>query len=223
MFKRTLQSGVLIAIDGIDGAGKTTQTTILKDYYTEIGFNVSTFKEPTNGFYGRRTKELAANGRHVITPEEELELFINDRIEDCKFNIIPALEAKNIVVVDRYYFSTIAYQGALGLDIDKIIELNENIAVIPNLVFILNIPVKEAMRRIVKIRNDKVNYFEKAPYLSKVDAIFKRMRAPHLHHIDGMKSIDDVFLSIKEIIDRYIDQLSINGKIECGKIEILQN
>lgn len=221
MEENILQRGVLITIDGIDGAGKTTQTIKLKNHYKKVGFKVSTFKEPTNGFYGKKIRDLAVNGRRAVTSEEELDLFIKDRIEDCKLNIKPALKAKNIVIVDRYYFSSIAYQGAIGLEIKKIIEVNGRIAIIPNLAFILNISVEEALNRIVEFRNDKINHFERASYLKKVNSIFKRMEAPYLYHIDGADSIKGVFLSIRNIIDCYIkNQLILRKRIEHNKIEV---
>ena len=83
-----------------------------------------------------------------LTPEEELALFLKDRRENVARNIRPALRAGRIVVLDRYYFSTIAYQGAKGLDPERIRRLNERFAPKPDLVFILDLGAGDGLARI---------------------------------------------------------------------------
>ena len=138
MKKYLLKKGILIAVEGIDGAGKTTQVRRLKDHFSRIGLSVVTYKEPTDGNYGQLIRKLAKDGRDNVTPEDEMELFLKDRKEDCNINIKPSLEKNKLVLMDRYYFSSIAYQGSRGLDVNHIWNKNEKIAIIPDLVIILD-------------------------------------------------------------------------------------
>lgn len=209
MNRYQLKKGILIAIEGIDGVGKTTQISRLKEHYERNGYSVVTLKEPTNGEYGQKIRNLAKYGRESVTAEEEMRLFINDRIEDCKKNIIPALNAKKIVFIDRYYFSSIAYQGALGLDVKYIARENEAVAVIPDLVVIVDAAVKIGLSRISNQRNETPNHFEQEEYLEKVRAIFRQMSAPYIQLIDGSRQEDEVFTHLKNIIDDIISNQAV--------------
>jgi dTMP kinase len=200
MIKHKLQKGILIAIEGIDGAGKTTQTARLRDHYNRLGFNVCSLKEPTNSPFGQKIRELAINGRQSVTGLEELELFINDRILDCSNNIGPALNNNQLVLIDRYYFSNIAYQGALGLDKNYILKRNEEIAIPPDMVIILDLSVKIGLSRIENYRKENHNHFEKEDYLEKVRKIFLEMNASYIQLIDASRDEYTVFNNIKNIV-----------------------
>jgi dTMP kinase len=104
--RATLKHGVLIAIEGIDGAGKTTQSKLLVKKLVKEGYPAVCFHEPTEGKWGLKIKDLAKNGRHKTSPEEEMNFFYQDRIEDVKKNIRPALKDKKTIIMDRYYFLT---------------------------------------------------------------------------------------------------------------------
>src|SRR5512136_620436 len=106
--------GLLVVLEGIDGSGKTTQARSLLRRLRNRGYKASFFREPTRGRWGREIKRLAARA-DSLTPAEELELFVKDRRENVKKNLKPALAGGKVVVLDRYYFSTIAYQGAKGI------------------------------------------------------------------------------------------------------------
>ena len=166
---------LLIAFEGIDGAGKSTQAGLLHDYLLERGYNPLITKEPTDGPYGRRIKELALRGRDGIDAEEEYLLFLNDRKEHVEDVVIPAIMDNRAVILDRYYFSTIAYQGARGFDPEMIREQNESFAVKPDLVFILDIAPHKGLIRIKKGRE-------------KMDKHFSQL-------IDGKGGIESVFWS----------------------------
>jgi len=199
MKKYQLKKGILIAIEGIDGAGKTTQVTMLREYYQRFSIPVTTLKEPTSGEFGQKIKQLAMHGRHK-TAEEELELFINDRIEDCEKNIAPALKKNELVIMDRYYFSSVAYQGALGLDPEYILKRNEEVAIKPDIVIILDVAAKIGLSRIIYSRNDTQDHFENEEYLDKVREIFRRMSAPYVQLVDGHSDEDSVFRNTRNIV-----------------------
>src|SRR5512137_250225 len=123
--------GLLIVLEGIDGSGKTTQAQALLRRLRRRGRRAVFFREPTRGRWGREIKRLAARA-DSLTPEEELKLFVEDRRENVEKNLRPALAAGKVIVLDRYYFSTIAYQGAKGIDTRRIRRMNEAFAIPPD-------------------------------------------------------------------------------------------
>jgi dTMP kinase len=202
-----LAEGFLIAIDGIDGAGKTTQCKLLNDWLLSEGFSSIVIKEPSKD--GKYAREIRSRSEHRFfdhlkyTPEYELNLFIEDRKENVEKRIRPNLEDNNIVIMDRYYFSTIAYQSALGIDKNYIKKINEEFAPIPDVTIILDVTPQIGIKRI-NGRGDTCNSFEKKEYLEKVRKIFLDMKDyPNLHIIEGdhLKNSQDVFRTIKEIVE----------------------
>lgn len=194
--------GLLIVFEGIDGTGKTTQIKLLADELVQKGYQVITTREPTDGQYGRKIRQLFTNRREVSL-EEELELFMADRREHVEKVIAPALAAGKIVLTDRYYFSTAAYQGAAGKDPEKIIERNEEFAPVPDLLLLLVVPTSLSVHRIKTFRNETLNDFEKESALQKVAAIFESIERGFIKRIDGTGSFADVHKAIM----RHVEQL----------------
>ena len=126
-----LSRGVLIVFEGIDGTGKSTQLALLSSSLKKDGYDVITTREPTDGRYGRQIRALYSN-RVSVSREQELDLFLSDREEHVNEVIGPSLALKRIVLCDRYFLSTAAYQGAAGFDPLAIIERN-NFAPMPDL------------------------------------------------------------------------------------------
>jgi len=193
---KKLKRGVLFVFEGIDGSGKTTQAQILLNKLEEKGFAAVYFREPSLGRWGREIKKKAALADSV-TPEEELNLFQKDRRENVKKNLIPSLSAGKVVILDRYYFSTIAYQGAKGIDPEVIRKMNETFAVKPDLVFILDVKPKQGLARIAD-RGAKDALFEREDYLIHVRRLFLSIKGKNIIHIDASQSQE----AIAESIDR---------------------
>lgn len=231
MRKYSLSRGVFIAIEGIDGAGKTTQVHRIKEHFLRKGISVSTFKEPTDGYYGQLIREIARQGRHLYTPDEEMNLFLMDRKEDCEKNIIPALNRKELVILDRYFYSNIAYQGALGIDKDTILNENQKIAVIPDLVIILDCAVRVGLSRIKYSRNETPNHFEKEDYLQKVRKIFQSLSGPNIQILNSTADEDTVFNNVRNIVNDIVfpcmisndDQQDLFYSNRQNNIEFSQN
>jgi len=118
-----LPGGFLIAIEGIDGAGKTTLAAHLAAQLGHGGTRVHLTKEPTRGPWGTRLRESAATGR--LRPEEEAELLLRDRRDHVEQLIAPALARGECVILDRYFPSMVAYQGAAGLDPADLLHAND--------------------------------------------------------------------------------------------------
>ncbi len=175
--------GLLIVLEGIDGSGKTTQARTLLGRLRRRGLGAAFFREPTRGHWGREIKRQAARA-DSLTPEEQLDLFVKDRRENVEKNLKPALVEGKVVVLDRYYFSTIAYQGAKGLDTEMIRRVNEEFAVPPDLVIILDVDVRRGLSRIAG-RKTRDELFEREDYLVRVAEIFRGLAGPRVVHLDG--------------------------------------
>ena len=178
-----IRHGLLIVLEGIDGSGKTTQARSLLRRLRSRGWEAVFFREPSRGKWGREIKRKAAKAGS-LTPSEELDLFVKDRRENVEKNLKPALREGKVVVLDRYYFSTIAYQGAKGIDPRRIRRMNEAFAVKPDLVIILDIAAGEGLARLAG-RKTRDELFEREDYLARVAKIFKNFRGPGILHLDG--------------------------------------
>ena len=139
-----------------------------------------------------KIRQLLAKGRNGISANEELEWFMNDRREDVKQNIEPALKAGKVVLMDRYYFSTAAYQGALGFDPEKIRVDNERFAPIPDRVLIFHNSPEKSLERIESSREEK-SAFEKRDYLIEVQTIFKSFTGPNIRYVSSDSSLEKVY------------------------------
>lgn len=190
--------GYLIVVEGIDGAGKSTQVRRLAETLRDAGFAVTCSREPTDGPWGRKIRASAAAERMSL--DDELHAFIEDRKEHAAQVIRPALERGEIVVLDRYYFSTMAYQGARGGDVEAIRRANEAIAPKPDLVLLIDFDPAAALQRIRGSRGDVPDEFEKLDQLQAIRAIFLEQAAADpvmFRKIDGGRDPDAVFEDVK--------------------------
>ncbi|MCX7974922.1 MAG: dTMP kinase [Candidatus Aminicenantes bacterium] len=178
--------GLLIVIEGIDGSGKTTQARFLARKLKKLGLSVITLREPTRSRWGRKIRAMARS-KISLDPQEELELFLRDREDNVKRHILPALNQKKIVILDRYYFSTMAYQGARGIDPLYIRKINEAFAPKPDAVFILHLSASEGLSRISHRRKKDI-LFEQERYLEKVAEIFQSLKGRNFYHLDATQS-----------------------------------
>lgn len=181
---------MFIVIEGIDGTGKSTQAKRLAEHFTAMGKTVTLSREPTDGPWGTLLRNSAESGR--LSPEEELETFLKDRKQHITETIAPAVAAGHVVILDRYYFSTMAYQGARGFDPVKIRKDNEAFAPVPDLLLILDLDVDTALYRI-GARGDTANEFEQRATLDRCRQIFLSLKdEPFARLIDANCSVDEV-------------------------------
>ena len=195
----TPRRGLLIVFEGLDGAGKTTQLALLDDYLRCRGHGVVCLREPTGGPWGQKLRRLMAQGRGGVTPETELEWFLNDRREHVDQRIRPALERKQIVLLDRYFFSSMAYQGALGHDPRDIQASNEAFAPLPDLLLLLDLPPAVGWQRLNQ--RGAPSHFERLDYLERVAHIFDAMDFPYLRRIQADQDPEAVQLQIRDEVE----------------------
>lgn len=195
---KDFKKGILIVFEGIDGSGKTTQAKILLRNLIKKGLDAVYFQEPSRGKWGRLIKEKALLP-DSLSPHEELDLFQKDRRDNVERNLKPALRKKKLVILDRYYFSTMAYQGARGIDPESIRRENESFAVKPHLVFILDVEAEKGLERI-QGRKKKEKHFEREDYLVKVRELFKGIKGENIFHINGMRPEEEISREIEKIV-----------------------
>jgi dTMP kinase len=209
---RRLKRGVLIAVEGIDGTGKSTQVARLVARLAAKGWPVVETREPTDGEWGRRIRRLAKEGRDGVRPEDELDWFLKDRMEDADRTIRPGLREGKIVVTDRYYFSNMAYQGALGIDPVRIQEMNEALFPRPDLVILLRAAPALGIERIVRDRPRGTDpAYEQEAFLRRVADLFEGFRDPAIRRIDAAGTPDEVQVRVWEAVDRFLADLPGEG------------
>lgn len=198
------KKGVFIVFEGIDGCGKDTHIEILAKKLTAAGFQVTKTYEPWESEEAALLKKIAADGERKITPEEEADLYLQDRLKHARQVIIPALEEGRIVLCNRYYYSTMAYQGALGADPKKILEANERSVPIPDLVLMLKVGIDEGLRRIRARGKGIAKGYEKYEYLRKVSSILYNINSEKIITINTERPYqavsDEIFIESKKVI-----------------------
>ncbi len=183
---RSLPKGVLVAIEGIDGAGKTTQADLLEAWAKARELDVVRSKEPTTGPWGMKVRNSKFTAR--LSPADELECFINDRQEHVAQLIAPALARGAFVVIDRYYYSTVAYQGARGVEPEALLARNRAFAPVPDLLVLLDLDPEVGLQRIHQ-RGLGQDLFESVPELTRARAIFRSLATqPHVLLLDATQS-----------------------------------
>ena len=193
---------MLINLEGIDGCGKSTQSQFLLDMFKENNQETILLKEPTNGKYGKKLWEMLS-GEISATTEQILEMFVMDRKEHVEQKIRPAFDEGKIVVMDRYYYSTMAYQSAAGIDVHRIRKDNE-FAPKPDIVLIFDLPADLAMKR---VRGHSVaDVFEKEEHLEKVRKAYLNLEDdPLVHIIDATKTPEEIFEEVWRLVSEVIN------------------
>lgn len=195
---------LFIVFEGIDGSGKTTLAARIHDHYSRH-LPAVMLAEPTSGARGREIRALLKSGAPADTGKL-LELFILDRDDDVRRNIVPALSEGRMVIMDRYYFSNAAYQGTGGVTPAGIIAMNRDRGFpVPHRVYLVDITPAEALGRVEK-RNPERDIFENQVFLSKV-------RANYLEIADDTFLVLDGRLGPGELSDAVIEDLELHFKV----------
>jgi dTMP kinase len=188
---------VLIDLEGIDGCGKSTQSKFLMEKFEENNEKSIILKEPTSGKYGKKLWEMLS-GKREATTEQILDLFVMDRKEHVDDKINPALKEGKIVLMDRYYYSTMAYQAAAGIDVNRIRKDNE-FAPKPDIVLIFDLPADLAMKRVKG--HSVADVFEKEEHLEKVRAAYLNLRDdPLVRIIDSTRTPEEIFEEVWKLV-----------------------
>ncbi len=195
------KQGLFLVFEGIDGSGKSTQAQLLYETLVKKGIKALLTKEPTDGPFGKKLRQLAQKGRDEITLQEEYDLFMQDRAEHVEKELLPQLDQGTVVVCDRYFYSTMAYQGALGMDPEAIYNENTHRFPTPDKVLCITVSPTTGRSRITSGRKETPNLFEKEAYLTKVDALFDAMPYDEIVRIDGTRDIQVVQQAVWDVVE----------------------
>ena len=203
-----MKKGIFIVVDGIDGSGKSEIVKMLHNYLFSKSkkYGILTTREPTNGIYGKQIRQMLRKENDPESSSKKLmSLFIKDRAEHLKNTIELFLKKSNkhelnIVLCDRYYYSTIAFQSAQGLNIKDMIEKNK-IFREPDIAFILDVEPYLALERIEYRKKEK---FEQLEFMKKIRKNFLRLPkllSDNIRIIDSSKPLKKVFESVRKEVD----------------------
>ena len=215
--------GIFITFEGIDGSGKTTQIELLNSFLKQSGFDVVLTREPGGTDIGDKIRKILLDSKNIqMSYRAETLLFLASRAELVSKVIRPSLNQGKIVICDRFFDSTIAYQGiARQLGAEKILDMSlwatENI--IPDLTFLLSIDVWECENRIKngKKKKDRIEK-EEIDFKSKIQEGYMQLAGKNKERfviVDGCLEIESVFAVVKNNTLRVLKSKGFNLLQSC--------
>jgi len=190
------KKGAFICIEGLDASGKTTQARRLVRELRRKGFKAVYTTEPSPGEIGKFIRTYILQRKRRVPIAVEALLFAVDRVDHLEQRVKPALQEGKIVVSDRYVYSSLAYQGAAGLDLNWIEEINRSV-VTPDLAIYIDVPPEVAVKRI----KGKRSVMERLRVQRKVREVYlKFVEDGRLIRVDGNRSKDEVERDILAIV-----------------------
>jgi len=211
---------MFITLEGIEGSGKSTQILHIFNFINKLGLKCIITREPGGTRIGRKMRSILLDPESsALNPAAELLLYTADRVQHIQEIILPMIEGGSIVICDRYFDATLAYQGvARGLDMTLILDLHKLICrnLKPDLTFLLDLSPDTGLSRALKqlesgSRMDTESRFEK-----ETIAFHERVRAGYLaiaekeperfRIIDASQSEDQVQAQITRVLEFEIRQ-----------------
>jgi dTMP kinase len=194
-----VSKGVFICVEGLDGCGKTTQAKLLVRRLRRSCDAIYT-AEPSSGKIGRFIKKHWLHGDQRGSGVVEALLFAADRFEHVENTVLPALKKGRIVVSDRYIYSSLAYQGATGLELEWIERINEH-AVRPDLAIFIDVEPETVVQRL----KPRKSVMENLETQRKVREVYvKFVEKGELVRVDGNKSKGEVAVDLATVVQRFL-------------------
>ena len=194
-----VSKGVFICLEGLDGCGKTTQAKLLVRRLRKSCDAVYT-AEPSRGHIGRFIKRHCLHSDKRGSGVVEALLFAADRFDHVENTVLPALKKGQIVVSDRYVYSSLAYQGATGLGLEWIENINEH-AVRPDLAIFIDVKPETVVQRL-KPRKSVMENLETQRKVRKIYVRF--VEKGELVRVDGNKSKGEVAADLSAVVQRFL-------------------
>lgn len=194
-----VSKGVFICVEGLDGCGKTTQAKLLVRRLRRSCDTVYT-AEPSGGNIGRFIKKHCLHGDKRGSGVVEALLFAADRFDHVENAVLPALKKGQIVVSDRYVYSSLAYQGATGLELEWIEKINEH-AIRPDLAIFIDVEPETVVQRL-KLRKSVMENLETQKKVREV--YMKFVEKGDLVRVDGNRSKNEVAVDLAAVVKRFL-------------------
>jgi dTMP kinase len=205
-------NGLFITFEGIDFCGKTTQARKLASYLRRKGYDVCLIREPGGDRISEKIRKILLSEKNTGMSElTELLLYEASRAQLTQKVILPALRQRKVVVCDRYYDSTLAYQGfGRGLNKRTIMHLNHiaTMGLSPDLTILIDVPVEVSLRRKDKekrkedrLEKEKIEFHKKIRqgYLK-----IARLNRRRIKVVDGTKDVSATWQKVKRVVDSYL-------------------
>ncbi len=208
--------GLLITIEGMDGAGKTTQITLLKEYLEKKQCKVLLTREPGGTVIGEKIRKVVLDQSHQeMSNVTEALLYAASRGQLVQEVILPALNRGEVVICDRYVDSSLVYQGkARGLGYEAVKTVNDfaTQGLEPHVTLLLEIPPEVSLNRIKlrgegdRLEQEKI-HFHQSVYNAYMD--LAKMYPDRIKKIDANRSVTEIQEEIQEIINYFIEKAEI--------------
>jgi dTMP kinase len=190
--------GFFVCVEGLDASGKTTQAKLLTANLRRKGFDAVYTTEPSGGQVGRLIRSFVLNREERVPIALEALLFAADRVDHVEGEVKPLLKEGKVVVCDRYVYSSLAYQGAAGLDVGWIEYVNR-FALTPDQAILIDVPtdiVLERLKRKKTVMENKLN-------LDKVRQVYLKLAEDcRLTLLDGNRRRDEVAEEVSQTVSR---------------------
>jgi len=196
--------GFFVCIEGLDASGKTTQAKMLTENLRQRGFDAVYSTEPSRGRVGRLIRSFILNREDRVPIALEALLFAADRVDHVESEIKPLLKQGKFVVCDRYVYSSFAYQGAAGLDLEWIEYVNR-FALKPDQAILLDVPTDVVVSRLRR----KKTVMENRLNLDNVRQVYLKMvQDGRLTLLDGNKQRGEI---AQEVLETALGLLKAKG------------
>ena len=205
-------SGLFISFEGIDGVGKSTQADLMEKYLVAKGLSVFRTFEPGGTELGIEIRHLLLHQKGEMSARSEALLYAADRAHHVLSKIIPALEAGQVVITDRFLDSSVAYQGA-GRELDLTEVRNLSLwavgNLLPDMTVLLDLDAELASKRRVqtgqepdRLEREKVEFFEavRNSYLELAEAEPERFFV-----VDANQASEKIWIAVQSRLDTVLE------------------
>jgi dTMP kinase len=213
--------GLFLVLEGIDGAGTTTQAKAVSEWLKRLGYQVHLTSEPSDGPIGtfiRRilkgdvVSQLPDGTQQDIGSDTLALLFAADRINHIQSEIAPLLQQGCHVICDRYVLSSLAYQG-VGSETDFVKEVNTH-ALTADLTIFLRVPADVAMDRVTRRQMER-DAFENLSFQEKVARSYEEVMDQYKEGgkliLDGESSVESITSEIRRAVESLLDESGSSG------------